>query len=459
MSGFIASDREGTLSLLGRNGSDTSASLMAVGVKAARCEIWTDVDGIYTGDPHQIPDAQLIPAMSYGEAMELAFYGAKVLPPKTTGILAAHNIPLYIKNTFDPTQGGTKISRTAPDDEALIRGVSSMNNVALINIYGSGMKGVPGIAACIFGAVSRCGVSIILISQASSEYSICFCVGEADVAMTEETLRNDLFLEIQAKIIEGIDILRHQSVICIVGEQMHSRYGIAGKFFSALAATCINVVAIAQGSSEKCISAVINGQESSRALRAVHRFFFRTLQSIELHIFGVGSIGQGLLEQIKGRQAQLLEEGVEIKVCAIANSKKMIYAEEGIDLSHWQTTLGVSDTPSDLGILLEKVGKAKPLNGVFVDCSSSEKLAERYVDVFHSGLHIVTPNKKANSGPIGYYHALRREADKKRRRFLYETNVGAGLPVIDTFKGMIKSGDKLINFSGILSESLSFIRA
>ncbi|MES2252386.1 MAG: bifunctional aspartate kinase/homoserine dehydrogenase I [Pseudomonadota bacterium] len=457
MSGFIASDMDGTLSLLGRNGSDFSASLMAAGLNAERCEIWTDVDGIYTADPNKIPDAMLITNMSYGEAMELAFYGATVLHPKTTAVLAERKIPLYIKNTFNPAHPGTCITCSAPADDYLIRAVSAMNHVALINVSGAGMKGMSGIAARIFGTVSKCDVSIALISQSSSEYSICFCVPDKDALLVREALSDEFMLERNAHLIDSIEIIPNQSVICIVGDQMRSHCGVAGKFFQALSAASINVSAIAQGSSERCISAVINGDQSVRGIKSVHRSFFKSMQSIDVYVCGIGSIGSELIDQIARQRQTLLTEGIDINVCGIANSTHMIYAEEGIDLINWREHLSTANYINGFSAMIDHAGFSKPLNGIFVDCTSSEIVGQAYLDIFKAGLHVVTANKKANSSVMAYHAQLRTVADTYKRRFLYETNVGAGLPVIDTLKGLLKSGDKLVDFSGIMSGSMSLI--
>lgn len=457
MSGFIASDMDGTQSLLGRNGSDFSGSLMAVGLHAERCEIWTDVDGIYTSDPNKIKDAMLIKSMSYGEAMELAFYGATVLHPKTTSAVAERNIPLYIRNTFNPAHPGTCISGQAQIDDYLIRAVSAMNNVALVNVSGAGMKGMSGIAARIFGVVSQCGVSIALISQSSSEYSICFCVPDKDASLVQDALSTEFNLEHKAKLIDAIEIVPNQSVICIVGDQMRSHCGVAGKFFQALSSANINISAIAQGSSERCISAVINGDQSVRAMQSVHRAFFKSAQSIDLYICGVGSVGAELVDQIATQRQTLQEEGIDINVCCLANSSKIICADHGLSLTNWRKDLNSSDQESNISSIAEYASKIRPLNGIFVDCTSSESIGNSYLDMFKAGLHVVTANKKANSHTMDYYAKLRSVSDKHKRRFLYETNVGAGLPVIDTLKGLLKSGDKLIDFSGIMSGSMSLI--
>ncbi len=458
MSGFVGSDSDGNLSLLGRDGADYSASLMAVALEAQSCEIWTDVDGIYTADPRQVSDAQLISQMSYGEAMELAFYGAKVLHPKTTATLMTPNIPLYIKNSFNPSSAGTKIADMPKSgDGSLIRAVSCRRDVVLITIQGAGMKGAPGIAAQVFDAVAKCGASIVLISQASSECSICFCVSGKESDKVLAALNEALALEQKLKIIETICAIPNQAIICVVGDNMKKRVGVSGKVFSALSHAAINVVAIAQGSSEQSISVVVDGKQSDRAVHAIHQSFFHTLQPISLYLVGVGSVGSELVDQVKKQYQKLLDNCVEIKLCLIANSKQYLHNPLGIDLSHWQTDLKSATELTDIKKILAQAMHDKPLNGIFVDCTSSQDISAVYTEAFKSGLHVVTANKKANSDNLSYYRQLRLEADKNKRLFLYETNVGAGLPTIDAFKHLIKSGDSLLEFSGILSGSLSFI--
>jgi len=458
MSGFIAGHESGVLGLLGRNGSDYSASIMAACIGAESCEIWTDVDGILTADPSQVAEPKLIKEMSYGEAMELAFYGAKVLHPKTTAILVGPKIPLYIKNTFNPDSEGTKIcAHPIRETDYLICGLSAIKDMALINISGGGMQGIPGMAARVFELVAQCGVSISLITQASSEHSICFGIREKEVEKVSHVLHQSLFLELQARIIENIEIIQNQAIICIVGDEMKMRPGIAGKFFSSLSQASINISAIAQGSSERCISAVIDNKNAEKAIKAVHTAFFYTLQSIELYIFGIGTIGQELITQIQKQQKKLYENNIELKICALANSQKMLYQKEGIRLENWEPSFSEAKQKSDVQRLSELVSQDKPINGIFIDCTSSEQIALCYPQIFQAGLHIVTANKKANSQNFSYYQSLRKSANRANRLFLYETNVGAGLPIIDTLKGLIKSGDQLIRFSGILSGSLSFI--
>jgi aspartokinase/homoserine dehydrogenase 1 len=457
MAGFMASNMEGQPTVLGRNGSDYSAALMAVGLQAECCEIWTDVDGIYTADPRLVPDAQVISEMSYGEAMELSFYGAKILHPKTIAPLTAHHIPVWIRNSLNPSVPGTKIHDLVKENTHLVQGISCLAPIALINILGPGMKGVPGIAARIFLAVSRCNISIVLITQSSSEYSICFCVAEKDANQVKEVLQDEFSLEISAQYIENIEVLSNHAIICIVGDQMRLRRGIAGKFFGALASADINVVAISQGSSERSISAVIDGKDMIDAMNMTHRFFFRTLHSVDVFLLGPGAVGKELLEQIRLRQEELINQNIDLRVCGIANSNRMLLSKTSIALENWQEQLNISYIKTNLPALFEHVRNEKLLNAVLVDCTSSENIAEAYPEIFKARFHIVTANKKANTKNFQFYKKLRKVANEHFRRFSYETNVGAGLPIIDTLQNMIKSGDQLINFSGILSGSLSFI--
>lgn len=457
MAGFIASTMEDTLTLLGRNGSDYSAALMAVGLQAECCEIWTDVDGIYTADPRFVSEAQFISEMSYGEAMELSFYGAKVLHPKTISPLATHRIPVWIRNSLHPSASGTKIHHDIKENNNLVRGITCLDQIALINIYGPGLKGMPGIAARIFAAVSKHDISIVLITQSSSEYSICFCVPEIGADLAKAALSEEFTLELSAQLIENIDVLANQTIICIVGDRMRMRRGIAGKFFTALASADINVVAISQGSSERSISAVIDGRHTISAMNITHRFFFQTKQSIEVFLLGPGAVGSQLLEQIRLRQKELEIQNIDIQVYGIANSQKMILSNDAIALTTWKEQLENSLNKTDLSAFFNYMQTKKLLNAIVVDCTTSETIAHSYQDIFQAKMHVVTANKKANTCNLHYYKKLRQVANEYNRHFLYETNVGAGLPVIDTLQNMIKSGDKLLSFSGILSGSLSFI--
>ncbi|MBI2382065.1 MAG: bifunctional aspartate kinase/homoserine dehydrogenase I [Gammaproteobacteria bacterium] len=457
MPGFIGRDVGGQPSLLGRNGSDYSGALMAYGVEAELCEIWTDVDGVYTADPRRVADAKLIEEMSYEEAMELSFFGAKVLHPKTIAPIARHRIPTLIRNTFNPSAPGTRIHAGAKQTNGPVRGLSCLEGVSLIDVGGSGMKGVSGMAARLFSAVSRRAISVILITQASSEYSISFCVADGDALPALAAIREEFELEIGARLLEAPECRPGLAVLCAVGDGMRERRGVAGRLFSALASADVNVMAISQGSSERAISAVIAGADSPRALQSVHQFFFNTTQRIDLFLLGAGSVGSALLTQVAAQKAALARQKIELRVLAVANSRRMLLDEQGIGLDGWCDALAASPRNADIGVMLDFVQRVKPLNGVLVDCSSDAGIAGRYPEFFRAGLHVATPNKKANTADLGYYRELRRVANHQARRFLYETTVGAGLPVIDTLQNLLKSGDRLVGFSGILSGSLSFV--
>ena len=457
MAGFIAGGQDGRITTLGRNGSDYSAALMAVGLDAQVLEIWTDVDGIYSTDPNVVSDAILLDSMSYEEAMELSFFGAKVLHPKTIAPIAAHQIPTRIKNTLNPDAPGTFIHQDAAQSDALVKGVSFLDNVAMLSISGSGMKGIPGIATRIFSAISRKEISLILITQSSSEYTIGFCVASEDANRAHLALTDELQLELDAQLIKTIECRDQLSVVSVVGDGMRTKRGVAGKFFSALASIDVNVVAISQGAAERSISAVVDKKDAVPAVLISHQFFFNTCQDINVFVFGVGTVGSRLLDQILGQQAELLNQKIQIKVCAIANSKQVLLNENGINLNNWQEALANSTGKSSIDSLIEFQKEQRLLNAIFVDCTSSEQVSLSYNKIFSAGMHIATPNKKANTDSDKYYHDIRLIANERGRKFLYETNVGAGLPVIDTLQNLVKSGDKLLAFEGILSGSLSYV--
>lgn len=456
MGGFFAADAEGRTTTLGRGGSDFSASIMAAGLGADALEIWTDVDGIFSADPSLVPDAFVLEQMSYEEAMELAFFGAKVLHPRTIAPVVSRRIPTVIRNTLNPAAPGTAI-RSDAAASAAIRGISSLSDVAMIDVSGAGLRDTLGIAGRVFQAMAAAGISVVLITQASSEYSINFCVPSPLAAQAEAALFTELELEMGAGLVNPIEVMERLAVVSIVGETMRQQRGIASTFFSALASVGINIVAIAQGFSERNISAVISEADKERAVRICHQFFFDTDQHIELFVVGVGAVGAVLLDQVRAQQLALREQGVQIRVLGVANSRRMVLDEAGIDLRAWDASLGDGATPFDLEQLLAFVARTRPLNPVFVDCTSDSDLASAYLRIFEAGMHIVTPNKKANSSSQAYHRDLRKMANRHQRKFFYQTNVGGGLPVIDTLKNLLTSGDQLRSFQGILSGSLSFI--
>ncbi len=459
--GFISSDVSGKPSLLGRNGSDFSAAIMAMGLKAAKLEIWSDVDGIYSADPRIVHDAVLVNDISYEEAMELSFFGSKVLHPKTITPIAARRIETWSLNSFNRSARGTRIAAadSIPVDPASgpVRGVTSLKDTALVSVAGAGLKGKRGTAARVFGAVSRSGVSVLLITQSSSEYTISFCVKGKEAHAVKKALEEEFALEMRENLIDAISVIPKMAIVSIVGDGMKQRKGVAGTFFSALAFAGINIHAIAQGSSERSISTVVADGDGDKAVRIAHRFFFNSMQTIEVFLFGIGTVGGKLLEQIRLQQVELKKSLIDLQVWGIANSRKIAIAKSGIKLAKWKETLDAASEPSTVDAVIQFVKAEKPLNPVFVDCTATGALPERYPDIFRAGMHVVTPNKQANSLSLGFYHELRAVAKEAKKRFLYETNVGAGLPVIGTFGSMLTSGDSLIAFSGIMSGSLSYV--
>ena len=457
MAGFTAGNERGELVVLGRNGSDYSAAVLAACLRADCCEIWTDVDGVYTCDPRQVPDARLLKSMSYQEAMELSYFGAKVLHPRTIAPIAQFQIPCLIKNTANPQAPGTLIGAEGEQDESPVKGITNLNNMAMVNVSGPGMKGMVGMAARVFAAMSRTGISVVLITQSSSEYSISFCVPQNELARARHVLEEEFYLELKDGLLDPLDIIENLAVISVVGDGMRTLRGISAKFFSALARANINIVAIAQGSSERSISVVVNNDEVITGVRVVHQMLFATDQVIEVFVVGVGGVGGALLDQLHRQQAWLKQKHIDLRVCGIANSHALLTHVHGIDLSNWQAALAEAKEPFNLGRLTRLVKEYHLLNPVIVDCTSSQAVADQYADFLSEGFHVVTPNKKANTSSWNYYQQMRAAAAKSRRKFLYDTNVGAGLPVIENLQNLMNAGDELLRFSGILSGSLSFI--
>lgn len=456
MAGFVSSNAQGELCLLGRNGSDYSAAIVAAAVKASVCEIWTDVDGVYSADPRQVKQAKLIDHLSYDEAMELSYFGAKVLHPKTIGPLARFQIPCYIKNTLNPSAPGTCIDADNNGD-ALVKGISSLEHLALITVSGPGLKGVVGMASRVFATMAREQVSVSLITQSSSEFSISFCVAQLDLPAAKKALEAEFELELQGKLLRPLQILSDMAIVSLVGDGMRQHRGVAAKFFASLAQARVNIVAIAQDSSERSISAVVEQKACQNAVKVCHENFFSHIPSIDVFLVGCGVVGSELLAQFQRQQEFLQQRNVKLKVYGIANSKALLLDEKGIDLSQWQQQMQQAKGQFSVADLSRFVQEQHLTNPVLIDCSSAEPVANLYVDFLKAGFHVVTPNKKANTGSLDYYRQLRQVAQQHRRRFLYETTVGAGLPVIDTLQGLFNAGDELVAFEGILSGSLSYI--
>lgn len=457
MPGFCARNNANELVTLGRNGSDYSAAILAASIDASVCEIWTDVDGVYNADPNKVYNAQLVEQLSYQEAMELSYFGAKVLHPKTIGPIAQYNIPCKIRNTLNPAAPGTLITNQSIDSEHVVKGISTLNDVTMVNVAGPGMKGMVGMASRIFDAISRENISVVLITQSSSEYSISFCIHSSDSELAKAILEQAFELELSNKLLDPIELRDDLAVISIVGDGMRMQKGIAAKFFASLSQTNVNIVAIAQGASERSISAVIDGQKSQDAIKVTHQNFFTNLNVIDAFVVGCGTVGKALLKQLEKQQAILKARNISLKVYGLANSRTMALSPDGLDLAHWETALNNGDSTFTLANIQQFVTENHLINPVIIDCTSNEVIADQYVQFLAAGFHVVTPNKKANTGTMAYYNQLRQAAAETNRRFLYETNVGAGLPVIDTLQSLLSAGDELIGFQGILSGSLSFI--
>ena len=457
ITGFIASTHDGVATTLKRNGSDLSASIFGALLNANAVTIWTDVDGVFSADPRRVPDAVVIPELSYQEAAELAYFGAKVIHPSTMSPAIKNDITVWIKNTFKPDAPGTRISASSPLDMP-IKGFAAVEDMVLINVEGTGMIGIPGVAHKVFGALRAVDVSVVMISQASSEHSICFAVPRVHAELAKKTVQETFVIEMQRGEVQTVDLTDDCCIIAMVGDGMIERLGMAGKFFSALGKAGINVRAIAQGSSERNISAVIEQAEATKALRAIHSAFYLSHQTLSIGVIGTGLIGGTLLGQLQTRIEELKRDrGIDLRVRGIMNSRKMVLADRHLALDRWQDELGESSTTADLESFINHVNADYLPHAVLIDATASGELTAHYENWLTKGINIITPNKKFNAGPFASYRSLRETARKHQRYFLYETNVGAGLPIIQTLRGLVETGDEIIKIEGVLSGTLSYI--
>ncbi|UDG80211.1 bifunctional aspartate kinase/homoserine dehydrogenase I [Candidatus Steffania adelgidicola] len=457
MAGLIAGNKQGEVMVLGSNGSDYSATLLAACLRADCCEIWTDVDGVYTCDPYQVPDARLLNQLSYQEAMELSYVGAKVLHPRTIIPIAQFQIPCLIKGINNPQAPGTLIGPTSGKEDNPVKGITHLNHMAMINVSGPGMPGMIGMASRILDSMSRSGTSVVLITPSSSGYGISFCVSQSVVLDAREVLEREFSRELTDGLLEPIEIISSLAIISVVGDGMPTQRGFAAKLFSALARTNINIIAISQGSSGRSLSVVVENNNTSTAVRVAHHMLLNTDQVIEVFVIGAGGVGGALIDQIRRQHLWLKAKHIDLRVCGIANSHTLLINVRGIDLVNWKEALTEAREPFNLKRLIRLVKKDYLLNPVIVDCTSSETIANQYANFLADGFHVVTPNKKANTASMDYYRKIRATAAAARRKFLYDTNVGAGLPVIENLQNLLNAGDELSRFSGILSGSLSFI--
>ncbi|MEM6320427.1 MAG: bifunctional aspartate kinase/homoserine dehydrogenase I [Bacteroidota bacterium] len=459
VTGFVAADKGGLTTTLGRGGSDYTAALLAAGLEAEAIEIWTDVDGVLTTDPRKVKKAFTIPTMTYGEAMEMSHFGAKVIYPPTIQPAFTKNIPIYIKNTFNPSFGGTYISNKKDEDGPAVKGISSIGDISLLTLSGSGMFGVPGTAGRLFNALAKAKINIILITQGSSEYSISFAVQPKDAKKAKKAVEKEFEYEMRSNLVIPIKVENDLSVVAIIGENMRYQPGISGRLFRSLGKNGINAIAIAQGSSELNISVVINKSDEAKALNALHAsFFLSDTKEIHLFMIGVGLIGSTLIKQIKEQAAYLKEkQSVEIKIIGMSNSKKMLFNEEGIDLNNWKKSLAASAEKTSFAGFIKKMKTLNLSNTIFIDNTANKEIDKYYEDILNNSISISTPNKIATSSSFAQYQMLKQTAEKRGVQFAYETNVGAGLPVISTLNDLINSGDRIIKIEGVLSGSLSFI--
>lgn len=459
VTGFVAAAKGGLTTTLGRGGSDYTAALLAAGLDAEAIEIWTDVDGVLTTDPRKVKKAFTIPTMTYGEAMEMSHFGAKVIYPPTIQPALSKNIPIYIKNTFNPSFVGTYISNEKDLEGPAVKGISSIGDISLLTLSGSGMFGVPGTAGRLFNALAKAHINIILITQGSSEYSISFAVQPKDTKKAKKYVEKEFEYEMNSGIVNAVKVETNLSVIAIIGENMRYRPGISGRLFQSLGKNGINAIAIAQGSSELNISVVINKEDEAKSLNALHASFFLS-DTKELHLFmiGVGLIGGTLIKQIKEQAAYLKEkQSLEIKIVGLSNSKKMIFNEDGINLDNWKEQLVASEEKTSFVNFIQRMKDMNLSNTIFLDNTANKEIATYYETILDSSISISTPNKVATSSSYAQYQLLKQIAEKRGVQFAYETNVGAGLPVINTLNDLINSGDRIIKIEGVLSGSLSFI--
>lgn len=456
VTGFIARTSEGVPTTLGRNGSDHSAAIFAALLEADALTIWTDTEGVMSADPRYVPDAQRLEALSYEEAMELAYFGANVIHPRTLSPAVEHDIPITIRNTFKPENPGTRI-HLGSEEGAVVKGFSTIDDVALLNLEGSGMIGVPGIARRLFGALEDEGVSVILISQGSSEHSICFAIPDGQAEVAREAAKQAFYAEIDRGQIQQVDVTRDCSILAVVGDQMAGTPGVASTFFGALGEAGVNVRAIAQGASERNISAVVDGHEARRALRAAHAGFYLSKRTLSIGIVGVGNVGAALLDQIDNQADRLREErGIDLRVRGITSSSKMIRAEKTLDLASWREHLD-GGSPADLAAFVGHVQTDYHPHTAIVDCTASNEVADRYEDWLERGIHVVTPNKHANTGTWDRYQRLQSVSSGSGPQYRYETTVGAGLPILQTLNSLTETGDRIRRIEGILSGTLSYL--
>lgn len=459
VTGFVASTEEGIPTTLKRNGSDYSGSIFGALLVADCISIWTDVDGVLSADPRLVPDAVVLERLSYQEATELAYFGAKVVHPATMAPAIERRIPIMIRNTFNLAAPGTRIwtesSTTQP-----VCGFATVDRVALVNVEGTGMIGVPGVAQRLFATLKEIGVSVIMVSQASSEHSICVAIPSAQAASAKAAIERAFYAELHHGQIEKVEVTDECTILAAVGDGMAETPGVSGKFLTALGRAGINVRAIAQGSSERNISAVVSQAEATRAVRAAHSGFFLSSTTISVGVIGTGVVGSAFFKVLHEAAAKLRSQGlIDLRLRAIADSKRMALGDRRLEAADKPAASALLDTgkPLDLDAFAAHVRAEHIPHAVIIDCTASQEIASRYLGWINAGLHVITPNKKACAGDLAYYQAVKAATQSTQRRFLYQGTVGAGLPILNTLRDLVRTGDRVLEFEGVLSGTLSYI--
>ncbi len=456
VTGFVARDRQGRFATLGRNGSDYSGAIFAALFDASELHIWTDVDGVLSADPRVVPEAVQLSALSYDEACELAYFGAKVVHPQTMAPAIERGLPIIIRNTFNPGHPGTRI--TAERDAAgPVKGLTLSPDLSIINLEGTGLIGVPGTAQRVFAALRDAQVSVVMISQGSSEHSICCVVKQAEAQRAQDALLGAFAHELNIGQIQRVQRTDGVSVLAAVGDGMAGTPGVAARLFESLGRAQVSVLAIAQGSSERNISVAINGHDATKALRAAHAGFWLSPQTFAVGVIGPGNVGATFLDQLKSAQPQLRgKANVDLRLCAIASSAKMLLDERGLQVD-WRAAFANATRATDLRKLAQHLKDTHLPHAIIVDCSASPDVAAHYADWLAAGIHVVTPNKQAGAGDIAQYKAIHAASGHSGARFRYEATVGAGLPVVNTLRDLLDTGDELLGIEGIFSGTLAWL--
>ena len=457
VTGFIARLADGRITTLGRNGSDYSGAIFADLFDADELDIWTDVDGVLSADPRLVPEAVLLDRLSYDEACELAYFGATVIHPQTLAPVMRRGLPVVIRNSFNPEHPGTRIEARSPAQPP-VKGMTTIGDLALVNLEGAGMIGVPGTAERVFGALHQARVSVVMISQGSSEHSICSVVRQGQAALAVDALQRAFAVELAAGAIQAVTAVPDIAVLAIVGDGMAGTPGVAARLFEALARASVNIRAIAQGASERNISVAIAGADAARALRAVHAGFFLSPQTVSIGVVGPGQVGRAFLDQLAAAQPRLRDQArLDLRVRAIADSKHLLLDERELGLADWPAQLAASAVAADLDRFAEHVRAPHLPHALIVDLSASGVVADRYPDWLARGIHVVTPNKQAGSGDVARHQAIGAARAAGGGLFRYEATVGAGLPIISTLRDLLDTGDEVLAIEGILSGTLAWL--